>query len=124
MKILLKKYRIIFALLAIIPLWIAWDIVTCFCDPVVRGKTDAMYDYSRGIKSIQVYGLPGGCTYGYNQLLLEKYHVLRINLGCTSTFEEALYQDSYNEKATELINKRYGKDIFKEISDEACRSKK
>ena len=119
-----KRYRILLALLALLAALMALGITEYRYGIPAQAKMDAYRDYKHRKFYMQSTGLAMGCSRSYNQLLRERYNVIRINRGCVTTAEDAIYEDNYNEQLGSLINKFYSKDVFEECFNEACVNKK
>jgi hypothetical protein len=86
-----------------------------------RGMLMAYGDHACGDLEIKGYGEPPPSWWGaYCDLLEERYNVKdRMVGGCVVSWELRNYVAGYNEVSKPLIEKRFGKGIFKECAAEA-----
>ena len=97
------------AIPAAIALWLA-------ASPA-RGYIVAQYDTMTGHYEVQSFGLPAEWRPIYARILKNKYGVQhRVVAGCEVTPWLVGYVRAYNQVSKEKINRKYGRDIFKECA--------
>lgn len=90
--------------------------------PMTRGEFEARIDIAHGRYKELTYGLPVMWFPTYQHLLRERYGVeVHPVAGCVVSDSLIAYIQSYNQVSTAAINKKFGRDVFKESADEASR---
>ena len=113
------RYRVLLALLALLPSYMAWQIAELRWGIPAQARADAIHNFQKGIYVIQHHGLSSGPRFEYKRLLREKYKVIDLGAPCMMYLPDAIYEDNYNEQLRALLIKRYGKDIFEECYEAA-----
>ena len=85
-----------------------------------RASLDAARDYSKGEYALRASGLPSDCGLAYRDLLFTRYNVSIYSQGCLIGWGQLEYDEAYNRVLKLLINRKFGKDIFKECHRDAC----
>ena len=83
----------------------------------VRGNLSARYDVARGRYVIHLHGLPTTTFPEYQRLLRERYGVEVKAMGCILALTS--FDDSYDRVVVKASNRKFGRDIFKEVADQA-----
>lgn len=112
MRKIFNRRNIILCLLAIVISPAIW----WYSGPV-RGRLMAHYDIARGQYRILFYGLPMFGFSEYRQLLHDRYSVELLARGCVVT--DAPYVNAYDKVVTDAVNRKFGRDIFRESWQEA-----
>ena len=104
-----------FSLLSMIVLpWLCWQ------SAALRGKLSAHLDLMCGYYRILGYGLPPPWLHEYARLLRTRYGVeYRPVAGCVVSRPLLNYVDGYDEVSAAAINRKFRRDVFTEISEEA-----
>lgn len=113
-------------------LWVAAGIATIFlllvwCDvygwspiPEIRGRIKARIDVAHGRYRELGYGLPVPWLPAYESLLRKRYGVeFEAVSGCIVWKSLENYVAAYNGVSETAANRKFGHDIFKEVSEEA-----
>jgi hypothetical protein len=114
MSRILNRRNLLLILSAIVILPVTWWI-----SAGLRGQLMARYDVAHGRFKLLVYGLPASGFPEYRRLLRERYGVEVVSLGCVAT--DGSYTNAYDRVVTAVVNRRFGRDVFKESSDEATK---
>lgn len=89
----------------------------------LRGRIAAHYDIARGHYYLLAYGLPTASRPEYARLLRERYGVeFRAVAGCVVTPTLVDYVDGYDSVSMTAVNRKFGRDVFKETMAEADQS--
>ena len=101
-------------------LFLLWDESGCWPIPATRGRLDARIDLSRGRYRQLGWGLPPLGMDKYISLLHQRYGVDYQNVGgCTASPAQRDYVAAYDSVSEPAINRKAGRDIFKEAASES-----
>jgi hypothetical protein len=88
----------------------------------LRGQLVARLDVARGHYTLLEVGLPVSFRPEYNRLLRERYGIeTRVVAGCVVSQCFADYVGNYNTVSMRAANRRFGRDIFTECTNDANR---
>jgi len=83
-----------------------------------NGIVDAEKDYSNGVYRIEIYGLPGTGKDPKAEYLKDTYGVKTTPVaGCCVTPQIRGHAEGYNTRMKELLNLKFGKDVFLEAQE-------
>ena len=101
-------------------LLLVWDVDGWAPIPSIRGTIEARIDVKHSRYKELGYGLPVAWRPRYETLLRQRYGVeFEAVSGCIVWKSLEDYVASYNQVSMTAANLKYGRDIFKEVSDEA-----
>jgi hypothetical protein len=117
----MKKYfnrrNVLLLVAAIVVLPVLW-----WMSAGIRGNLRARYDVVHGRYVIHLYGLPAATFPEYQRLLRERYGVEVKPMGCILPLSS--YEDSYDRVVMNATNRKFGRDVFKEVGDQPIRTGK
>jgi hypothetical protein len=117
----IKRYKRLSAIISLIVLAVALPEGWSASAPL-RGRMAARSDIQRGHYRILSYGLPPSWLPDYARLLKERYGVeLHPVAGCIVSNGLVSYVDGYDEISAAAIIRKFGRDVFKECEEDACR---
>lgn len=106
--------------IALVLLLLAWDVNRWVPIPRIRGNIEARLDVKHGRYQELGYGLPVPWRPRYETLLRQRYGVeFEALAGCVVSKSLVDYVAAYNEVSMDAADRKFGHDIFKEVSDEA-----
>jgi hypothetical protein len=109
---ILNRRNVFLAVAAIVLVPIFW-----WASAGLRGNLRARYDVAHGRYVIHLYGLPAATFPEYQTLLRLRYGVEVKPMGCILPFTS--YDDSYDHVVIAAANRKFGRDVFKEVADQA-----
>jgi hypothetical protein len=120
MKTFLVKHKRLFAVIGLV-LLLPVLLQTWWLTAGTRGQLHARFDLWRGHFAIHTYGLNlSGREYA--RILKDRYGIAtHVDALCIVSESQISYADSYNKLSTAAANRKFGRDIFKECSEEARR---
>jgi hypothetical protein len=112
------KHKILSTVVLLAGAWTLWSLFAS-----MRGELAARFDIARGHYEIEAYGLPVPWRPEYARLLNER-HGVRVHTVALCIVSQSLrsYADSYNRVSVAAVNRKFGRDVFKECADDADRN--
>jgi hypothetical protein len=90
--------------------------------PTTRGQLTALYDVARGQYKILGYGLPAPSRPLYVRILKENYGIeYHAVAGCMVSYSLKNFVRGYDQVSEAAANRKFGRDVIQESSDEADR---
>jgi hypothetical protein len=125
MRKFVRHFVGIAAVAALVVLLLVWANSGWRPIPSFRGQLAARIDVARGQYKILTFGLPSADRPQYATLLRQHYGVeMKVVAGCEVRPSLMDYVAAYNNVSIEAVNRKFGRDVFKETYDEVKKDKK